>query len=525
MSRNPTKSRPGLAPPPTAFAPATGTAQRKATAAPTKPGAIPAPPTAFGPKPASSVQRAKAGASSFAPPPTAFGPPSAAMQRLAAPAAPRFVPPPIASAARPGAGVVQPLLQITDAGKFFDNEAQAIDYLTQRYRQILQGKGSMRALTPDENGRIKFLAAAAKDPRMVYPIASLQQAMGYIEAATSFPSIAYDRYPDRTPERVNDDATDWGFTYFTQDTVPTRYDIPQSPQHYSLFDDQQVRQYQQLHLEQEMSEVQYGIDIWKQDYATKSHLGLNHYAYNLRIDYRLSELEAFTDLSGEISYAQSSTNPPSNKKESTGSTFYTSTGFIPSQAKKGRKIDVRTNMKTKIQDLYDNYRTGSFAETYMFNQARPPNYFVNAEAKSIGTRYFHSEVQAASDMNGARKVARDAVDQVVAEAQKFIGSKTAMFSLVVTAVTIVGFSDSRTVCGNCCKIALADLAKTLETEVNTYLATQKTVAGNLKVRRSRFFSVSSHVGALMDITGSTVGAVVNTGTPSLSHHCVHEYKP
>lgn len=491
---------------------------------PGKPGVIPVPPTTYGPKPASSVQRTKVGAS-HAPPPTAFGPQSAAMQRLAAPGAPRFSPPPIASVSGPRAGVVQRLLQITDASKFFDSKTQAIDYLTQQYRQVLVGKGNNRALTPDENGRVKFLAAAAKDQRTVYPIATLQQAMDYIEAATPFPSVAYDRYPDQTPERVNDDTTDWGFTFFTKSTVPTNYDIPQSPQHYSLFDDQQVRQYQQLHLEQEMNQVQYAIEIWKQSDTIKSHLGKNHYAYTLKIDYRLSELETFTDLSGETSYAQSSTNVSTKKETGASSKFYTSNGFIPPQTKKGRKVNVQTNMKARIQHLYDNYETGSFANAYMFNQVRPPNYFVNSESKSIGTRYFHSEVQAASDLSGARKVARDAVDQVVAEAQKFIGSNTAMFSLVVTAVTIIGFSDSRTVCGNCCKMALADLAKTLETEVNTYLATQKTVVANLKVRRSRFFSVSSHVGALEDITGSEFGAAVNTGTPSLSHHCVHEYKP
>lgn len=110
------------------------------------------------------------------------------------------------------------------------------------------------------------------------------------------------------------------------------------------------------------------------------------------------------------------------------------------------------------------------------------------------------------------------------KARAFVRGKTGTFHLVVTSLVVVGYSDNRTVCGGACKMALADLAKRIENKFEAKYQSLRGSIPNLKVRRSKMFTVSSHVGAEEKFAGLTQGASIDEGVPELVHHQVNEYK-
>ncbi|RZJ86493.1 MAG: hypothetical protein EOO60_13360 [Hymenobacter sp.] len=104
------------------------------------------------------------------------------------------------------------------------------------------------------------------------------------------------------------------------------------------------------------------------------------------------------------------------------------------------------------------------------------------------------------------------------------------YNLVVTAVIIKGYSEDRTVCGGACKPALAHLSELIGAEVTTQLHNNRAnpliTGANIKIRRSKGFTVSAHVGAGKEFQGLEHGAQVDTNLPAtLQHNKVSEYKP
>lgn len=518
MTGGPVRTRPGKTPPPTAYGPQAGVAQR--VAAPAAPPRHAPPPTAYGP---GQVQRAAmvapAAPPRHAPPPTAFGPGGGVAQRAVAA-------PPVAAGRRPHSGVVQRILEITDTkNAYYTNATAAEQDLTLGYTNYLTKKGVKRPLTLGETSRIKELAGFADSTYLVYPIPTEKDAIAYIESGAKFNSVAYYLDPSATPPRETDDTEKWQFTLYEKYEPPKQMEVPQSPVHYSMFDDQEEPQPQFIDMLSAETKVRDSIHKWKGSGLAKSHLGNNHYSYHIKIKYRLAEMETFKTQKNEIVFAQSSTKPVLDE-EVVPSPFYTSKKMLPPQEKGGKRVDLDDEMRTKLQELYDGYQYGGFKSSTIFSSKKKHDYFKKATGQQIGSMYFHSEVQAASDEDGARTAAGKVVRKLVIKGKdmaKFHPGK--IYNLVVSAVLIVGYSDHRTCCGGACKLALTDVAKLIETEFNLQLALNKKPVPNLYIRRSAHFRVSAAVGAKTAFQGLKLGANVSKGVPKLQHHQVSEFKP
>lgn len=331
----------GKPPPPTAYGPGGPAAQRKAvstapTATPPSAAAKPPPPTAYAPKPAGAVQRAPARAG-LPPPPTLYAPGGAGVQRLAGASVPKAGHGAPATPFASQGHVIQRVLEITSTSTRLETKNNALKYLTDEYRNYLALKMIGRGLTQDEAKRVEELAEGAENDRLVYPIPTLVEAMAYIETGAKFDSVAYDLYPDRTPTREYDDSTPWRFTYFPKENYNQLFQVPQSPVHYSLFEDQEGEISQYIDLLVGMDAVKNSVQEWSKLDIPKCHKGNNHYAYSVKVTYRMGSLRRHTDLKSKVAYAIS-TGALSLGMEEEMSLNYTSRSNIPAQDVGERKI-------------------------------------------------------------------------------------------------------------------------------------------------------------------------------------------
>lgn len=469
--------------------------------------------------------------------PALFNAPSRGPYQLAPAAAyagARAAPSPRYRKAGAGAPVVQRQLDINDVKQSFTDKSSAAAYLTEKYQDVLASSasdGTARPLTFGELGRLDEMAQTADDTRYTYPISSLADAMDYIDTAKPIDIVRLDSDPGKTPVRMTDDTTPWNFVLYKNAAPPTTLRIPQSPTHESFFPSDSTPASETVDLRSGFTHLRSNIETW-QTGIPKSKLGQNHYTYELEIKYRLQPLESATDLGGSTGYKPGPRAPLSSASAS--SPYYTSKMKLPPQSKGDKVVDMEPKMRAELSHLHQHSERGEFKKTSLYAndkktgaRTKTPAYYAKATNSQLSSLYYHSEVQAAADADGAKKGAAKAVNDMVMEAM--IKKKAGSYELVVAAVLIKGFSHDRTVCGNACKPALAHLSEIIETEVRAQINAQKTkpiVASNeLFVRRSRYFTVSAHVGAGKEFQGLETGAKTGIGTPSLEHHNVNEYQP
>lgn len=434
-----------------------------------------------------------------------------------------------------GQPVIQRVLEITDTQQYFEQKSDAEAYLAAEYVQVLTkdtpSGTAVREMTSDETVRMQEIAAVADEARYVYPVATLEEALQYIATGLAINSARYDLRPDQTPARETDDSTPWNFVLHKSYTPPAQFEIPQSPAYESYFPSDSTYNPEYEDLRSGITEVRSQIDSWQAD-IPKTHKGNNHYAYQLKIKYRLDRLRGFTDVQGGTSYTPRSRSALYGASQS--SRYYTSKKKLPPQKKGDSPHDVEPAIRDTLTHLHSHYDRDAFQKTSLYAtdkagvRTKTPQFYQTAKVGQISSLYFHSEVQAASDADGARLVAQQAVAQVV---QKALSDKKAgPYNLVITAGIIEGYSDNRTVCGNACKPALAYLSEIIAAEMAAQLRLQRDMAlvkaSELFIRRSRYFRVSAHVGAGVEFQGLETGAQLGTSQPTvLPHHGVHEYKP
>lgn len=449
------------------------------------------------------------------PPPTRFGAAQPAVQR------------------RPAAGAVQRVLEIGGAlPQSFNTAAAATAHLVQAYKAHKKLAAFDATSHPVEMARLTEIAEVAGNARYLYVVPDEAAALAYIELATPIKAERFDSTPGETPQRETDDTTPWNFSFFTTRNAPSALKIPQSPKKQSFFPSTFEEASDNLDIAQGIADVKAAIANWKA--TVNPSVGQNNYSYRVKIHYRLDTLGEFTG-SDKKTYFKKNAHPRLSEVAEQGE-YFTSKKMKAEQVVGGAQVDVEIPIKRKLDDLMANYERGKYAETSLYSKDRktkaktkPPGYFATADIGRISSLFFHSEVQAASDEAAADAVARDVVARMIDDALLKQGVSTTPGGIVVVAVTILSFSDTRTVCGNACKAAVTDIARRLETKVNEHLAAAKTdprlARSHLSLRRSKLFRVTAHVGADMRFRTDEIGATLETGAPTLKHHAFQEYKP
>lgn len=434
-----------------------------------------------------------------------------------------------------GAEVVQRRLEIIDQKEYFEKEADAEKYLKAKYEEILEAEAQKKNLTSprlmilDEQQRLKETAKVADDKRYVYPFQTLKDAMEYIASGKNLSIQKYDLQPHKTPPRETDDGSPWGFALYKSAPPPTNIEVPQSPTDTYFPSNRAAPTPFHIDLFSDIKERRDEIGTWAKG-STKSHLGNNHYAYNLQIYYRLEELEDFVDQKGETSFVRK--QPEKVRTQTRPSPYYTSKKDRPPQKKGDKPVNMEKDIRDELEHLHQNYDRDEFQKTSLFAEnkgvrTKNPGFYKSANVGQISSLYFHSEVQAASDKDGAREVAGQAVTKLVDKAKAKIAGKKG-YNLVVMAGIITGYSENRTVCGNACKPALADLSSVIAEKMTNELHQQRNAnqTAGLYIRRSSEFRVSAHVGAERTFQGLETGAQVKSGTlTKLPHNMVVEYQP
>lgn len=433
--------------------------------------------------------------------------------------------------------VVQRRVEIIDVKQHLENEADAEKYLKDEYEKILKAEAqknnltSPRSMNSVEQKRLKEITKVADDKRYVYPFKTLKDAIDYIESGKNLNIQKYDLEPYKTPPRETDDSSPWGFSLYKTALPPTKIEVPQSPTDTHFPSNSDAPTPFHIDLLSDIKERRDEIGTWAKG-STKSHLGNNHYAYKLQIYYRLEELEDLKDQKGETSFVRK--RPESVRTQMRPSPYYTSKKDRPPQKKGDKPVSMEQDIRHELEHLHQNYDRDEFQKTSLFAEnkgvrTKNPGFYQSAKVGQISSLYFHSEVQAASDKDGAREVAGQAVTELVDQAKAEIaGKKGGNYNLVVMAGIITGYSENRTVCGNACKPALADLSSVIAEEMTNELHQQRDAhqTTGLYIRRSSKFSVSAHVGAERTFQGLETGAQVKSGTLiNLPHNMVVEYQP
>jgi hypothetical protein len=429
--------------------------------------------------------------------------------------------------------VVQRVLEITDANKYFTDKESAASFLTEQYLAAL--KESDPKITEPiigiaEQERLDEVAAAADDMRMVYPVPTLNEALSYITSGTPIKGMPYDLDPQQTPQRTTDDAKPWDFVLYKDMKPSEDIEIPQTPKWEGMFPNEMIESNETFNLREDIEGVSKSIGDWKEEIHNKG-IGKNQYAYKLNITYRLEKLSKYEDIMGKQSFRPTKRSKLS--RSSKDSLFYTSKKTTAPQTEGGDTFDVEDRMRKGLTRMVTDFDRGEFSKTSLFTKddegdvKKSGDYFGTATNSQLGSLYYHSEVQAVSDEDGAAAVAREAVDKMISDALE--AKEDGPYSLVVVAGTITGYSDNRTVCGNACKPALARLSELVEQAMNEQIILQKTAEpvqkNGLYIRHSGQFRVSAHVGAGTRFQGLGTGAKIGVGMPTLTHHSVFEYDP
>lgn len=272
----------------------------------------------------------------------------------------------------------------------------------------------------------------------------------------------------------------------------------------------------------------------------KTHLGNNQYAYRLLVFYRLDEHEEGPKVQegpqkGEVSY--STISKDENRRIEEKSPYYTSKMKYPPQARGEKPRDGEKPIRN-VLTRYHKRTDGKFKETSLHatdkstgEPTKADDHFTTASNVQIASLYYHSEVQAASEEKTPKNIAESAVRNMIKEVTR--ETSVGLWSLVVTSVFIIGYSDDRTVCGNACKPALADLAERISKAFESVFSKEKEEAKNrreasenkLFIRHSKEYKISAHVGAGHLFPGFKLGAHVITDPPTTLDHRVVGYKP